>query len=112
MIELITFKSSQENNKFEIVLNEGKQTFWATELQIATFFNKNRTLINKHTKNAFVEGELNEFSNIPKIALVRKEGKRDLEREVIHYNLDVIISIGCRVKSKIATEFRIWAQIF
>ena len=51
MIELITFKSSQENNKFEIVLDEGKQTFWATEQQIATLFNRNRTVISKHLKN-------------------------------------------------------------
>lgn len=109
MNRLISFKSSQENNKFEVILDEGKQTFWATELQIATLFNKNRTLINKHIKNAFVEGELDEFSTSAKIALVRKEGKRDVEREVIHYNLDVIISVGYRVKSKIATEFRIWA---
>lgn len=109
MNKLISFKSAQEDNKFEVVLDEGKQTFWATELQIATLFNKNRTLINKHIKNIFAEGELDEFSTSAKIALVRKEGERSVEREVAHYNLDVIISVGYRVKSKIATEFRIWA---
>ena len=109
MNKLISFKSSHENNKFEVVLDESKQTFWATELQIAALFDKNRTLINKHIKNIFAEGELNEFSTSAKIALVRKEGERSVEREVAHYNLDVIISVGYRVKSKIATEFRIWA---
>ena len=109
MNKLISFKSSHENNKFEVVLDESKQTFWATELQIAALFDKNRTLINKHIKNIFTEGELNEFSTSAKIALVRKEGERSVEREVAHYNLDVIISVGYRVKSKIATEFRIWA---
>lgn len=109
MNKLISFKSSHDNNKFEVVLDEGKETFWATELQIAALFDKNRTLINKHIKNIFEEGELDEFSTSAKIALVRKEGKRFVEREVAHYNLDVIISVGYRVKSKIATEFRIWA---
>lgn len=109
MTKLISFKSSQENNKFEVILDNRKQTFWATELQIASLFNKNRTLINKHIRNIFSEAELNEKATSAKIALVRKEGNREVEREVTHYNLDVIISVGYRVKSKIATEFRIWA---
>jgi prophage maintenance system killer protein len=106
MIELITFKSSQENNKFEIVLDERKQTFWATEQQIATLFNRNRTVISKHLKNIFTEQELIQDSVCAKFAHTANDGK---SYDVNHYNLDVIISIGYRVKSKIATEFRIWA---
>jgi hypothetical protein len=105
MTELITFKSSQENNKFEIVLDEGKQTFWATEQQIATLFNRNRTVISKYLKNIFIEQELIQDSVFAKFAHTANDGK---SYDVNHYNLDVIISIGYRVKSKIATEFRIW----
>ena len=60
-------------------------------------------------KNSFKEGELDEISTSAKIAQVRMEGGREMEREVRHYNLDVIISVGYRVKSPLATEFRKWA---
>ncbi|NCT10853.1 MAG: cytochrome C biogenesis protein CycH [Flavobacteriia bacterium] len=106
MNKLISFKSAQEDNKFEVVLDEGKQTFWATEQQIASLFKRDRTVISKHLKNIFKEQELIQDSVCAKFAHTANDGKT---YEVSHYNLDVIISVGYRVKSKIATEFRIWA---
>lgn len=106
MNTLISFKSAQEDNKFEVLLDERKQTFWATEQQIASLFNRDRTVISKHLKNIFKEQELIQDSVCAKFAHTANDGKT---YEVSHYNLDVIISIGYRVKSKIATEFRIWA---
>lgn len=78
-------------------------------MQIADIFGRDRTVINRHIKNAFKDDELDELATSAKIALVRSEGNREIEREVLHYNLDVIISVGYRVKSPVATEFRKWA---
>lgn len=106
---LVVFKPSNGITEYQVVLDEDKDTLWATELQIADLFGKDRTVINKHIRNAFKSEELDEVSTSAKIAQVRMEGDREIEREVIHYNLDVIISVGYRVKSSLATEFRIWA---
>ncbi|PQJ75697.1 virulence protein RhuM/Fic/DOC family protein [Polaribacter gangjinensis] len=106
MNKIISFKSAQNENNFEVLLDEGKQTFWATEQQIASLFNRDRTVISKHLKNIFKEQELIQDSVCAKFAHTANDGKT---YEVSHYNLDVIISVGYRVKSKIATEFRIWA---
>ena len=106
---LVVFKPSNGVTEYQVVLDEDKDTLWATELQIADLFGRDRTVINRHIKNAFKDRELDEFSTSAKIAQVRIEGDREIEREVTHYNLDVIISVGYRVKSPLATEFRIWA---
>lgn len=106
MNRLISFKSSQENNKFEVILDEGKQTFWATEQQISTLFHRDRTVISKHLKNIFTKKELIQDAVCAKFAHTANDGKK---YDVNHNNLDVKISVGYRVKSKIATEFRIWA---
>jgi hypothetical protein len=66
--------------------------------------------INLHLKNIFEEGELEHLSTIKDFLIVQKEGKRAVQRKVSHYNLDIIISIGYRVKSKTGTQFRIWAN--
>ncbi|WP_234369120.1 virulence protein RhuM/Fic/DOC family protein [Brumimicrobium mesophilum] len=107
--ELITFKPESGFAEFQVILDGDHDTVWATELQIAEIFGRDRTVINRHIKNSFKEGELDEVSTSAKIALVRIEGGREIEREVLHYNLDVIISVGYRVKSPLATEFRKWA---
>jgi death-on-curing family protein len=107
--ELITFKPESGTTEFQVILDGDDDTVWATELQIAEIFGRDRTVINRHIKNSFKEDELDEVSTSAKIALVRIEGGREIEREVLHYNLDVIISVGYRVKSPLATEFRKWA---
>ena len=106
---LIAFKPSSDTTEYQVVLDKGADTIWATELQIADIFGRDRTVVNRHIKNAFKDGELDEDSTSAKIAQVRTEGGREIEREVLHYNLDVIISVGYRVKSPLATEFRKWA---
>ena len=106
---LIAFKPSQGTTEYQVVLDKGADTIWATELQIADIFGRDRTVVNKHIKNTFKDGELDEDATSAKIALVRTEGGREIERELLHYNLDVIISVGYRVKSPLATEFRKWA---
>lgn len=106
---LIAYNPSKGNTEYQVILDKGAETIWATELQIADIFGRDRTVINRHIKNAFNDGEVSEISTSAKIAQVRKEGEREIEREVLHYNLDVIISVGYRVKSPLATEFRKWA---
>ncbi|WP_299063540.1 RhuM family protein [uncultured Polaribacter sp.] len=106
MNKIISFKSSTENKGFEIILDEQKQTLWATEKEISILFQRDRTVISKHLKNIFKEQELLQESVCAKFAHTANDGKT---YDVNHYNLDVIISVGYRVKSKIATQFRIWA---
>ena len=106
---LVAFKPAQGVTEYQVILDKGAETIWATELQIADIFGRDRTVVNRHIKNAFKEGELDQEATSAKIAQVRKEGGREIEREVLHYNLDAIISVGYRVKSPLATEFRKWA---
>lgn len=106
---LIAFKPTQGVTEYRVILDKDADTLWATELQIADIFGRDRTVINRHIKNAYKEGELDETATSAKIAQVRLEGGREVHREIVHYNLDVIISVGYRVKSPLATEFRLWA---
>lgn len=106
---LVAFKPTQGVTEYQVILDKDTDTLWATELQIADIFGRDRTVINRHIRNVYKEGELDEVSTSSKIAQVRLEGGREVQREVLHYNLDVIISVGYKVKSNLATEFRIWA---
>lgn len=106
---LVAFKPAHDITEYQVVLDKDADTIWATELQIAAIFGRDRTVINRHIKNTYKDGELDESATSAKIAQVRMEGGREIAREVIHYNLDVIISVGYRVKSPMATEFRKWA---
>jgi death-on-curing family protein len=86
-----------------------EETVWLTQKQMALLFDKDVRTINEHIKNIYKERELDEISTIRKFRIVQKEGKRQVERDVDFYNLDVIISVGYRVKSLRGTQFRIWA---
>jgi prophage maintenance system killer protein len=86
------------------------ETVWLTQKQMADLFDKNVPNINEHISNIYSEGELETAATIRKFRIVRQEGKRQVEREIEHYSLDVIISVGYRVKSKQGTQFRIWAN--
>lgn len=108
---LVSFKPSHGATEYQVILDKGADTIWATELQIADIFGRDRTVVNRHIKNVFKEGELNEASTSAKIAQVRIEGGRETEREVLHYNLDVIISVGYRVKFPLATELENGQQV-
>lgn len=85
------------------------ETLWATQAQIANAFDVDVRTINEHIKNIYKSDELKDTSTIRKFRIVQKEGKREIEREINHYNLDLILSVGYRVNSKRATQFRQWA---
>lgn len=85
------------------------ETIWATQAQIAEVFGVERSVVTKHIKNIYKEQELEEKPTCAKIAQVQIEGNREVVRNIEHYNLDMIISVGYRVNSKTATEFRKWA---
>lgn len=85
------------------------ETVWATQAQIAEAFEVNIPTINEHIKNIFKTKELSEKATIRKFRIVQNENRRSVEREIMHYNLDMILSVGYRVNSKTATQFRIWA---
>ena len=106
---LVAFRPSHGVTEYQVILDKGADTIWASGLQIADIFGRDRTVINRHIRNAYKDGELSEEATSAKIAQVRIEGGREIERKVLHYNLDVIISVGYRVKSSLATEFRKWA---
>lgn len=86
-----------------------KETIWATLDQIAKVFGRDKSVISRHLRNIYKEGELDSKATVAKNATVQIEGKRRVERVIEYYNLDAIISIGYRVNSKIATKFRQWA---
>jgi len=86
-----------------------KETIWATQTQIATAFDIDIRTVNEHIQNIFKTSELSEKATLRNFRIVQTEGKREIEREVKHYNLDLILSVGYRVNSKRATLFRQWA---
>lgn len=86
-----------------------RETVWLTQDQMAWLFGRERSVVTKHIRNAFREGELEARATRAKFTQVQAEGGRTVTREVEHYNLDVVISVGYRVKSVEGTRFRQWA---
>lgn len=82
---------------------------WMTQAQIAELFGVDRSVVTKHIANIYAEGELDAEATGAKFAQVRQEGARRVERQIEHYNLDMVISVGYRVSSAQATLFRRWA---
>ena len=85
------------------------ETVWLSQQQMAELFSTSRTNIIEHINNIYEEEELDKNSTCQNFRQVRKEGNRNVTREIPFYNLDMIISLGYRVKSKVATNFRKWA---
>lgn len=85
------------------------ETVWLSQQQMAELFQSSRTNVVEHIKNIYEEGELEENSTCRKFRQVRQEGNREVSREMPYYNLDMIISLGYRIRSKVATHFRRWA---
>jgi hypothetical protein len=104
---LILFKT--EDDKVTIDVRFDDDTVWLSQLEISELYNTAVSNVLEHIKNIYKDSELNEDSTIRKFRIVRIEGTREVEREILHYNLDMIISIGYRVNSKRATQFRQWA---
>jgi len=107
--EIVVFKPSQGNNEFEIILDGEHDTVWVTEQQLVELFGKARRTIGEHIRNIYKEGELEKESTWRNFRQVQKEGERKVKRAVSAYNLDVVISVGYRVKSPVGIEFRKWA---
>jgi prophage maintenance system killer protein len=101
------FTSTDGQAHLEVALDQ--DTVWLSQAQMAELFGKDVRTVNEHIGNVFAEGELEKEGTIRKFRIVRKEGKRQVQRDIEHYNLDAIISVGYRVSSKRATQFRQWA---
>ena len=107
--ELVAFKPKSGNTEFQVILDGEHDTVWATEQQIMDLFGKARRTIGEHINNIYQEGELDKNSTWREFRQVQKEGDREISRIVSIYNLDLIISVGYRVKSQVGIEFRKWA---
>ena len=108
----------QKNNSNIIVYNDGElelkvslknETVWLNRNQISELLGRDVKTIGKHITNIFIDGELEQISTVAKFATVQKEGGREILRDIEYYNLDVIISVGYRVKSSKGVKFRQWA---
>ena len=105
--EIVLYKSGKD---FQLDVKLEKETVWLTPLHMAKLFNKARPTIFEHIRNIYNEKELPKKSTCRKFRHVQTEGTRTISRNIDYYNLDVIISVGYRVKSKQGTQFRIWAN--
>lgn len=105
--EMILYQTDDENVSVNAMIKD--ETMWLTQKSMSELFDVEVPAINKHLKNIYEEGELQESSTISKMEIVQMEGKRQVKRNTTFYNLDAIISVGYRVNSKKATSFRQWA---
>ncbi len=105
--EIVIYQTESGDTKIDVRFED--ETVWLTQAQMSDLFQSSRSNIVEHIQHIYEEGELDEESTCRKFRQVRAEGSRQVIRELPHYNLDMIISLGYRVKSKIATQFRRWA---
>ena len=101
------YKSNNGETQIEVKFE--RETVWLSLNQITQLFDRDKSVISRHLRNIFQEGELDEDTTVAKNATVQNEGKRKVIREIEFYNLDAILSVGYRVNSKQGTQFRIWA---
>ncbi len=106
MSELIIYEA-QDGQTVSVRLDG--DTVWLSLMQMVELFGRDKSVISRHLKNIFAEGELTPEATVAKHATVQSEGGRTVERQIDHYNLDAIISVGYRVNSKRGTQFRQWA---
>ena len=105
--EIILYRPNELAEHIEVRLED--ETVWLTQVQMAALFGQTKQNISLHINNCFKEGELGKKATVKEFLTVQKEGNRNIKRKLDYYNLDVIISVGYRVKSKQGTQFRIWA---
>jgi len=105
--EMLLYQDENASTQIEVRLEN--ENVWLTQAQLVTLYQSSKANVSEHIKHIFEEGELEEMATVRKFRTVQKEGSREVTREVVHYNLDLIISLGYRIKSHIATKFRIWA---
>lgn len=105
--EILIYQTDDGQTNIEVKIED--DTVWLTQQQMSELFQTSRTNVVEHIKHIYEEGELDEISTCRNFRQVRKEGNREVIRQIPHYNLDMIISLGYRIKSVIATRFRQWA---
>jgi len=105
--QVLIYQTSDGANRLEVRLEN--ETVWLSLNQLAELFQRDKSVISRHIKNVFEEGELKPEATVAKFASVQTEGGKQVTRDIEFYNLDVIISVGYRVKSHRGTQFRIWA---
>ena len=106
--ELIIYQTEDGQTKIDVRMDN--DTVWLSLDQMAELFQRDKSTISRHIKNVFQEGELTEDATVANFATVQSEGDRQVSRNITYFNLDVIISVGYRVKSLRGTQFRIWAS--
>ncbi len=104
---ILLYKNPDGSIKIDVRLED--ETVWLTQGQMGQLFGKDKRTVSEHISSIYSEAELEKNSTVRKFRTVQPEGCREVERELDHYNLDVIISVGYRVKSLQGTQFRIWA---
>ena len=104
--EFLIFERQTHDKGIQVRFEDGD--LWLTQKAIGELFNIDRTVVTKHIKNIYSELELNEDSTSANFALVQKEGNREITRNVLFYNLDMVISVGYKVNSDRAIQFRRW----
>lgn len=105
---IIMYTTEDGLTKIEVTFDG--DTVWLSLDQMAKLFQRDKSTISRHIKNIFSEGELRQEATVAKFAAVQTEGNRSVSRDIEYYNLDVIISVGYRVKSLRGTQLRIWAS--
>ena len=98
-----------DDKSLRIKTRMADENIWLTQVQLAELYSTTKQNISLHLKNIFAEGELDAATTVKEYLTVQKEGRREVSRQVTHYNLDVIIALGYRINSKVATAFRKWA---
>lgn len=104
---MIIYQTEDGQTKIDVRMEN--ETVWLSLDQMAELFQRDKSTVSRHIKNIFAEGELSESATVANFATVQSEGERAVSRNITHYNLDVIISVGYRVKSLRGTQFRILA---
>ncbi|MDD3218110.1 MAG: virulence RhuM family protein [Lachnospiraceae bacterium] len=105
--DIIIYQTEDGLTKIDVNMHD--ETVWLSLEQMANLFQRDKSTVSRHIKNIFDEGELVREATVAKFATVQNEGNRQVERAIEYYNLDVIISVGYRVKSQRGVQFRIWA---
>lgn len=105
--DIIIYQSENGETKIDVRFED--ETVWLTQAQLCELYQSSKANVSEHIKNIFDEGELDEASTVRNFRTVQTEGGRTVNRSLTYYNLDMIISLGYRIKSSIATQFRRWA---
>ena len=109
MGEIVLYQTEDGRTRLECRFAD--ETLWLSQALMAELFQKDVRTINEHLQNVFEEGELDPGRTIRKFRIVRREGAREVAREIEHYNLDAILAVGYRVRSERGTQFRRWATV-